>query len=93
MGNDDSYKGWPMYATADALALDIDLIGRVVADRLPWEAASLPPATRPSNGSAGTRERHRPYDRKYPTSRASHPAPARTRTLSRRRAERLCQPS
>ncbi|MFF3958846.1 3'-5' exonuclease [Streptomyces sp. NPDC001890] len=38
----DSYKGWPMYATAAALALDVDLVRSVVAARLAWEAASLP---------------------------------------------------
>ncbi|OEJ36507.1 hypothetical protein [Streptomyces agglomeratus] len=38
----DSFKGWPMYATAAALALDVDLVRSVVADRLAWEAASLP---------------------------------------------------
>ncbi|WP_053726669.1 hypothetical protein [Streptomyces sp. WM6378] len=38
----DHYKGWPMYSTAAALALDTDLVRSVVADRLAWEAASLP---------------------------------------------------
>jgi DNA polymerase III epsilon subunit-like protein len=38
----DSYKGWPMYATAAALALDVDLVRSVVAERLAWEEASLP---------------------------------------------------
>ncbi|MEW2498203.1 hypothetical protein AB0942_32405 [Streptomyces nodosus] len=36
------YKGWPLYATAAALALDGDLVRSVVAERLTWEAASLP---------------------------------------------------
>lgn len=38
----DSYKGWPLYATAAALALDEDLVRGVVAERLAWEAASVP---------------------------------------------------
>jgi hypothetical protein len=38
----DSYKGWPMYSAAAALALDTDLVRSVVAKRLTWEAASLP---------------------------------------------------
>ncbi|MGS2592040.1 3'-5' exonuclease [Streptomyces hebeiensis] len=38
----DHYKGWPMYSTAAARELDIDLVRSVVADRLAWEAASLP---------------------------------------------------
>lgn len=37
----DSYKGWPMYATADALALDIELVRRIVTERQDWLAASL----------------------------------------------------
>ncbi|GGN40883.1 hypothetical protein [Streptomyces fuscichromogenes] len=37
----DSYKGWPLYATAAALALDKDLVRGVVAERLAWEAASV----------------------------------------------------
>lgn len=37
-----SYKGWPMYATAAALALDVDLVRSVVAERVAWDAASLP---------------------------------------------------
>jgi hypothetical protein len=37
----DSYKGWPLYATADALALDAELVRRVVVDRVAWEQASL----------------------------------------------------
>jgi DNA polymerase III epsilon subunit-like protein len=38
----DSYKGWPMYSTATALALDVELVRAVVAERVAWEAASLP---------------------------------------------------
>lgn len=38
----DSYKGWPMYATADALALDVELVRRVVEERREWIGASLP---------------------------------------------------
>ncbi|MEU3356139.1 3'-5' exonuclease [Streptomyces sp. NPDC037389] len=38
----DSYKGHPMYATADALALDAELVRGLVAERVAWEAASLP---------------------------------------------------
>ncbi|WP_171053399.1 3'-5' exonuclease [Streptomyces marianii] len=38
----DSYKGWPLYATADALALDVELVRKIVADRVEWEQASLP---------------------------------------------------
>jgi DNA polymerase III epsilon subunit-like protein len=38
----DSYKGWPLYATAAALALDEDLVRGIVAERLAWEAASVP---------------------------------------------------
>ncbi|MGP4001191.1 hypothetical protein [Streptomyces sp. 8N706] len=38
----DSYKGWPMYSTAAARALNVDLVRSVVTDRLAWEAASLP---------------------------------------------------
>lgn len=37
----DSYKGWPMYATADALALDVDLVRRVVAERVEWQRVSV----------------------------------------------------
>ncbi|MFH8492179.1 hypothetical protein [Streptomyces longisporoflavus] len=37
----DSFKGWPMYATADALALDADLIRRTVAERVEWQQASV----------------------------------------------------
>lgn len=37
-----SCRGWPLYSTADALALDRELIGSVVGERLAWEAASLP---------------------------------------------------
>jgi hypothetical protein len=36
-----SYKGWPLYATADALGLDEDLVRRVVAERTAWLEASL----------------------------------------------------
>lgn len=38
----DTYKGWPLYSTAAALALDADLVRSVVAERVAWEAASLP---------------------------------------------------
>ncbi|WP_332010932.1 3'-5' exonuclease [Streptomyces uncialis] len=38
----DSYKGWPMYSTAAALALDTELVRAVVGERVAWEAASLP---------------------------------------------------
>ncbi|PJE97134.1 hypothetical protein CUT44_14220 [Streptomyces carminius] len=38
----DSYKGWPMYSTAAALDLGADLVRSVVAERVAWEAASLP---------------------------------------------------
>ncbi|MEU9529751.1 3'-5' exonuclease [Streptomyces sp. NPDC048210] len=38
----DSYKGWPMYATAAALALDTELVRAVVADRVAWFEVSLP---------------------------------------------------
>ncbi|MEV3952314.1 hypothetical protein AB0K57_32560 [Streptomyces halstedii] len=38
----DEYKGWPMYSTAAALALDVDLLRSVVGERVAWEAASLP---------------------------------------------------
>ncbi|MEU5900222.1 3'-5' exonuclease [Streptomyces venezuelae] len=37
----DSYNGWPMYATADALALDVELVRRIVTERQDWLAASL----------------------------------------------------
>lgn len=38
----DHYKGWPMYSTAAARDLDTELVRAVVADRVEWEAASLP---------------------------------------------------
>ncbi|MEU6965135.1 3'-5' exonuclease [Streptomyces chrestomyceticus] len=38
----DSYKGWPMYSTAAARVLDIEVVRAVVGERLAWEAASLP---------------------------------------------------
>ncbi|MDX3025400.1 3'-5' exonuclease [Streptomyces acidiscabies] len=38
----DHFKGRPMYETAAALALDEDLVRGVVAERLAWEAASVP---------------------------------------------------
>jgi hypothetical protein len=38
----DEYKGWPMYSTADALALDVELVRRVVEERREWVKASLP---------------------------------------------------
>ncbi|WP_052433027.1 3'-5' exonuclease [Streptacidiphilus carbonis] len=37
----DEYKGWPMYSTADALAIDAVLLEGIVAERRAWLAASL----------------------------------------------------
>ncbi|MFJ2746210.1 3'-5' exonuclease [Streptomyces sp. NPDC087440] len=37
-----SYKGWPMYSTGVALALDVAVVRAVVADRVAWEEVSLP---------------------------------------------------
>ncbi|QKV98216.1 3'-5' exonuclease (plasmid) [Streptomyces sp. NA02950] len=37
----DYFKRRPIYAVADALALDADLVRRVVTDRTEWQAASL----------------------------------------------------
>ncbi|MEV6425040.1 3'-5' exonuclease [Streptomyces sp. NPDC051662] len=38
----DEYKGWPMYSTAAARELDVDLVRSVAGERVAWEAASLP---------------------------------------------------
>ncbi|MFI8177990.1 3'-5' exonuclease [Streptomyces microflavus] len=38
----DSYKGWPMYSTAAARELDVELVRSIVGERVAWEAASLP---------------------------------------------------
>lgn len=38
----DSYKGWPMYSTATARELDVELIRSIVAKRVAWQEASLP---------------------------------------------------
>ncbi|MEU2380340.1 3'-5' exonuclease [Streptomyces misionensis] len=38
----DRFKGWPLYSTAAARELDIDLVRSVVRERVAWEAASLP---------------------------------------------------
>ncbi|WP_331737087.1 hypothetical protein OG426_56105 (plasmid) [Streptomyces canus] len=38
----DYFKRRPMYATAAALALDEDLVRGVVAERIAWQAASVP---------------------------------------------------
>ncbi|MDH6544939.1 3'-5' exonuclease [Streptomyces sp. SPB4] len=37
----DSYKGWPLYATAAARELDVDLITSIVAARVAWFEVSL----------------------------------------------------
>lgn len=37
----DEYKGWPMYSTADALAIDTVLLQGIVEERRAWLAASL----------------------------------------------------
>ncbi|MFJ4745390.1 3'-5' exonuclease [Streptomyces sp. NPDC088775] len=37
----DHYKGWPMYSTAAARELDVELVRSVVGERVAWEAASL----------------------------------------------------
>ncbi|MEU9535856.1 3'-5' exonuclease [Streptomyces sp. NPDC048213] len=38
----DSYKGWPLYSTEAARALDVDLVRSVVAERVAWYEVSLP---------------------------------------------------
>ncbi|MFK3734654.1 hypothetical protein ACI2LJ_30810 [Streptomyces sp. NPDC088090] len=38
----DEYKGWPMYSTAAAREVDVELLRAVVAERLEWFEASLP---------------------------------------------------
>ncbi|MEU5476901.1 3'-5' exonuclease [Streptomyces mirabilis] len=38
----DEYNGWPMYATAAALALEVELVRQVVEKRREWVKASLP---------------------------------------------------
>src|SRR5690348_8167887 len=35
------YKGWPMYSSADALAVDEGVLEGIVAERRAWVAASL----------------------------------------------------
>ncbi|MEV6357938.1 3'-5' exonuclease [Streptomyces hydrogenans] len=38
----DEYKGWPLYSTAAAREVDIELLRAIVAERVQWFAASLP---------------------------------------------------
>lgn len=38
----DEYKGWPMYSTAAAREVDIELLRAIVTERLEWFEASLP---------------------------------------------------
>ncbi|MGW7346776.1 3'-5' exonuclease [Streptomyces sp. NPDC054854] len=37
----DSYKGWPLYSTAAARELDVDLVASIVAARVAWVEVSL----------------------------------------------------
>ncbi|RPF30182.1 hypothetical protein EDD96_6771 [Streptomyces sp. Ag109_G2-6] len=50
----DSYKGWPMYSTATARELDVELIRSIVAKRVAWQEASLPRDEAGGVGSGGT---------------------------------------